>query len=146
MKLFEAAVFGVVSGIIAMEALIAVPAFGGDIFVRAGVALSGYDPVAYFTEGQAVSGSPAYVGDYQGATFRFASNDSDGVLEESGQIRTTVWRLLCVWDGQRIQGRDRSRSLHHRGRQTLFELRPRRTATMASGHSRLYPQGGSQLA
>ena len=35
--------------------------------------LSGYDPVAYFTQGQPVCGRLAFKADYDGMTFRFAS-------------------------------------------------------------------------
>jgi len=38
-----------------------------------GVAIDGYDPVAYFTEGQAVKGSDAFVHEWLGATWHFAS-------------------------------------------------------------------------
>src|SRR5437660_12324660 len=37
-----------------------------------GVAIMGYDPVAYFTEGRAVKGSPAIAYDWLGATWNFA--------------------------------------------------------------------------
>jgi YHS domain-containing protein len=38
-----------------------------------GVALKGYDPVAYFTEGKAVQGSDQFSSQYQGATYKFES-------------------------------------------------------------------------
>lgn len=38
-----------------------------------GVALSGYDPVAYFTEGRPVKGNAAHVFSYGPATYHFAS-------------------------------------------------------------------------
>ena len=34
------------------------------------VAIKGYDPVAYFTEGRAVRGSPEFEHDWHGATWR----------------------------------------------------------------------------
>ena len=37
------------------------------------LAVEGHDPVAYFTEGRPVKGERAYSTDYNGATFRFAS-------------------------------------------------------------------------
>jgi len=40
---------------------------------RAGLALDGYDPVAYFTDGQAVRGSAAFAHVHEGTTYRFAS-------------------------------------------------------------------------
>lgn len=38
-----------------------------------GLAIQGYDPVAYFTDGKAVPGDPAHSFDWQGATWLFAS-------------------------------------------------------------------------
>jgi YHS domain-containing protein len=38
-----------------------------------GVALKGYDPVAYFTESKAVQGSDQFITQYQGATYKFES-------------------------------------------------------------------------
>ena len=40
---------------------------------KSGVAIDGYDPVAYFTEKKAMKGDKAYTADFRGATFRFAS-------------------------------------------------------------------------
>ncbi|MGB7286572.1 MAG: YHS domain-containing (seleno)protein [Salaquimonas sp.] len=38
-----------------------------------GLALQGYDPVAYFTDGKPVKGSPDFTAEYDGATYHFAS-------------------------------------------------------------------------
>ena len=38
-----------------------------------GVAIKGYDPVAYFTDGKAVKGSPQFTHQWQGAVWQFAS-------------------------------------------------------------------------
>jgi hypothetical protein len=38
-----------------------------------GVAVGGYDPVAYFTEGKPIQGKPEITLEHQGATWRFAS-------------------------------------------------------------------------
>jgi len=43
--------------------------FGG----RANVAILGYDPVAYFTDGRPVKGEPAFVFEWMGAKWQFAS-------------------------------------------------------------------------
>lgn len=42
-------------------------------FERNGLAIDGYDPVAYFTEKKPVKGSPEFRTAYQGSTFLFAS-------------------------------------------------------------------------
>ena len=38
-----------------------------------GLALQGYDPVAYFTEAKPVAGSSDFTFEHEGATYRFAS-------------------------------------------------------------------------
>jgi YHS domain-containing protein len=48
-------------------------AFGGEFFEVDGVALRGYDPVAYFEVGQPTPGLPAFSHTYKGSDFHFAS-------------------------------------------------------------------------
>lgn len=45
------------------------------LFERNGLAIDGYDPVAYFTERKPVKGAPEFRAEFQGATFQFASVD-----------------------------------------------------------------------
>ncbi len=45
-----------------------------------GLALQGYDPVAYFTDGKPVKGSPQFTASYQGATYQQACADRGPVL------------------------------------------------------------------
>lgn len=54
--------------------VIAVPAIAGEINVGyfGNVAIKGYDPVAYFTESQAVEGSPEFSHQWLGATWQFS--------------------------------------------------------------------------
>lgn len=51
----------------------ATPTSAGQYFERNGVAIEGYDPVAYFTDRKAVKGSPELASEYEGSTFYFAS-------------------------------------------------------------------------
>ncbi len=46
-----------------------------------GVALAGYDPVAYFTVGRPTPGDPDLARQYQGATYRFASKENKDLFE-----------------------------------------------------------------
>ncbi len=48
-------------------------ALAGEFFEQDGAAIRGYDPVAYFTQGKAVKGSPELKADYKGSTFHFSS-------------------------------------------------------------------------
>jgi YHS domain-containing protein len=50
-----------------------VAASAGQYFERNGVAIDGYDPVAYFTDQIAVKGSSEFSSEFEGSTFHFAS-------------------------------------------------------------------------
>ena len=54
-------------------ALLGSNAWAGDFFEKDGVALRGYDPVAYFTDNKPVKGSAQYRTEYKGSTFHFTS-------------------------------------------------------------------------
>lgn len=57
----------------ALLLVLALPALAGTVNEVKGLAIKGYDPVAYFTDGKPVLGSPKYRARHEGATFRFAS-------------------------------------------------------------------------
>src|SRR5215472_14475103 len=48
-----------------------------------GLALQGYDPVGYFTDGKPVKGSPEFTATYKGATYQFASAEHRDAFNES---------------------------------------------------------------
>ncbi len=50
---------------------------------KSGLALQGYDPVAYFTDGKPVKGSPEFTASYKGATYKFASAEHKRQFESS---------------------------------------------------------------
>lgn len=49
------------------------PAFAAKLNVEGGLAIQGYDPVAYVTNDAAVAGDASITAEYEGATYRFAS-------------------------------------------------------------------------
>lgn len=49
------------------------PVFAGEYFEKDGVAIRGYDPIAYFAEMKPVKGSPEFNAEYQGSTFYFST-------------------------------------------------------------------------
>jgi YHS domain-containing protein len=51
------------------------PIHASQQFERNGLAIDGYDPIAYFMERKPVKGSPEFRTEFQGATFQFASAD-----------------------------------------------------------------------
>lgn len=65
-----------VTNLAAVLALVAsaAHALAGDFYEKEGVAIRGYDPVAYFTDKKPVKGSPALKAEYRKSIFHFASH------------------------------------------------------------------------
>lgn len=55
---------------------ISVPALAGDFFERNGLAIDGFDPTSYFSEGKPVRGSADFSAEYKGSVFYFASAEN----------------------------------------------------------------------
>jgi len=62
-----------VSAMVGVLLLLSTAAVAGTYFEKSGVAIDGYDPVAYFKQNKPVKGSAAYTATHQGSTFHFAS-------------------------------------------------------------------------
>ncbi len=68
-----------VAGVVAAGTLVPGPVLASSdlVFVdAAGVAINGYDPVAYFTEGKPVEGSSDFATEWMGATWHFSSAEN----------------------------------------------------------------------
>lgn len=61
------------------------------------VAVSGYDPVAYFTEGRPVEGSKAFTATWNGATFRFASAANRDRFAANPEAFAPQYGGYCAW-------------------------------------------------
>ena len=61
--------------------VLALNAFAGEYFERDGVALRGYDAVAYFKDNKPVPGSAEHRAEYKGSTFHFASKANREAFE-----------------------------------------------------------------
>jgi YHS domain-containing protein len=65
-----------------LSVALASPAFAGEVFEKDGIAINGYDTVAYFTEMKAVKGVGHYRAEYKWAVFLFVSAaNRDAFLE-----------------------------------------------------------------
>ena len=62
-----------------------------------GVALHGFDPVAYFTEGKAVKGSPDFHFTWNGATWRFASAANRDAFAKQPEAYAPQFGGYCAW-------------------------------------------------
>lgn len=61
------------------------------------VAVSGYDSVAYFTEGKPVAGNKAYTAEWKGAEFRFASAANRDRFKADPARYAPQYGGYCAW-------------------------------------------------
>lgn len=62
-----------------------------------GVAVGGYDPVAYFEEGKPVKGSKDITLKHEGATWRFASAENRSTFEANPAKYAPQYGGYCAW-------------------------------------------------
>jgi YHS domain-containing protein len=81
-----------------------------------GVAVGGYDPVAYFTEGKPVKGSKDFTADYEGATWRFANAANRDVFQADPLKYAPRYGGYCAWavsQGYTAKGDPRAWTIHN---------------------------------
>lgn len=66
-----------------------------------GVAIKGYDPVAYFTVGQAVEGDPAITLDHEGVTYQFSSTEHRELFRGNPAQYVPAYGGWCAWAASR---------------------------------------------
>jgi hypothetical protein len=95
---------GMLKVILVLSILIqAAPVFAGPEAVKAvntdanGLALKGYDPVAYFVDGKPVPGSPALQHEWNGAIWRFASAANRERFIEAPEAYAPQFGGFCAW-------------------------------------------------
>lgn len=62
-----------------------------------GVAIQGYDPVAFFTDQKPVKGDPKYVYKHQGAIYFFASKEHRDLFKASPEKYEPVYGGYCAY-------------------------------------------------
>ena len=62
-----------------------------------GLAIKGFDPVAYFTEGRPVEGSRRYSHDWSGVTWRFASAEHRDLFIADPEAYAPQYGGYCAW-------------------------------------------------
>ncbi len=67
------------------------------VFTSDGIAIRGYDPVAYFTEGRPVQGRAVYQAKWNGALWRFASADNRRRFLEDPVAYAPQYGGFCAW-------------------------------------------------
>ena len=62
-----------------------------------GVAIKGYDPVAYFTDGKPLKGSSAFTHEWNGATWHFASAEHRDAFKAAPEKYAPQFGGYCAW-------------------------------------------------
>jgi hypothetical protein len=62
-----------------------------------GLALKGYDPVAYFTEGRAVEGRKEFTHEYAEAKWRFVSAANRDLFADKPELYVPQYGGYCAW-------------------------------------------------
>ncbi len=82
-----------------LTATMALPAFAGEnpVFSEGGIAINGYDPVAYFTEGGPVQGSSQHMTEWNGSKWLFYNEGNKSLFEESPEKFAPQYGGYCAY-------------------------------------------------
>ncbi len=67
------------------------------VFATKGIAINGYDPVGYFTEGQAVKGLAEFTSEWDGATLQFASAGTKAMFDADPEKFAPKYGGYCAY-------------------------------------------------
>ena len=67
------------------------------VFTRWGVAIRGYDPVAYFTQGEPLKGSKTFRTEWNGAEWRFVSAEHLNLFNADPERYAPQYGGYCAW-------------------------------------------------
>ena len=67
------------------------------VYTAQGAAISGYDPVAYFTVGRAVRGKPEYTIVWKRAVWRFSSSENQAKFEANPRAYAPKYGGYCAY-------------------------------------------------
>ena len=73
------------------------PEATGPVFIQNGLALDGYDPVAYFEQSEAKKGHENEVVTYQGATYAFSSTKNRQLFEQDPDKYLPAYGGWCAY-------------------------------------------------
>ncbi len=91
--------FLVASAALPAAALLSQPAAAAEppVYATDGVAINGHDPVAYFTEGAPVKGTPEHVSDWDGAVLHFASAENKAMFDADPEKFAPKYGGYCAY-------------------------------------------------
>lgn len=67
------------------------------VYATNGIAIDGYDPVAYFTESKAVKGLPNHTSAWDGATLQFASAENKAMFDADPEKFAPKYGGYCAY-------------------------------------------------
>ncbi len=74
--------------------------------LKNGLAIQGYDPVAYFTENKAIEGSSSITSVHNGITYRFSSQKNKALFEKEPRKYEPEYGGYCAYamaDGDKVR-------------------------------------------
>jgi YHS domain-containing protein len=80
-----------------LATLIAPSARASDVNQTDGLALRGFDPVAYFTQNEAVKGEPRWTVTYRGVTYEFASKEDQAAFQANPEKYVPQYGGFCAF-------------------------------------------------
>ncbi|WP_039018742.1 YHS domain-containing (seleno)protein [Halocynthiibacter namhaensis] len=95
MNIFKSALSGIVASVAIATSVFAA---GNDVNATpTGLALQGYDPVAYFTDGEPTKGDWDISSEYNGATYRFASEAHKATFDADPEAYAPAYGGYCAF-------------------------------------------------
>lgn len=91
--------FLVASAALPAATLLTQPAWAAEppVYATNGIAINGYDPVAYFTESKPVPGVDAHSSDWDGATLIFASAENKAMFDAEPEKFAPKYGGYCAY-------------------------------------------------
>ena len=69
----------------------------GEVFEKGGIAIDGYDPVAYFEQGEPKIGTENTTSEYQGLTYQFTSTKNKTLFDEDPEKYVPAYGGWCAY-------------------------------------------------
>lgn len=67
------------------------------VYATGGIAINGYDPVAYFTEGKPVEGTQDHTSEWDGATVQFSSSENKAMFDSNPEKYAPKYGGYCAY-------------------------------------------------
>jgi len=93
-------IFLAAAATVPVAALVSSPAMAmkAKVFARDGIAINGFDPVAYFTMSKPVKGDMAYSSDWEGAKMLFSSAENKAMFDAYPEKYAPKYGGYCAYE------------------------------------------------